>query len=63
MPNFLTVNQTAEKYPFIPVGGLRYAIFHAEKNGLAKAIRRIGRKVLLEETSFLEWVDSNGGQK
>lgn len=59
--NFLTPNQLAEKYPAFPIGGIRWNLFHAEKNGLAKCVRRIGRKVLIEENLFLNWVDAQKG--
>ena len=32
-----TVSQFSEKYPEFPEGGLRWAIFNEEKNGLKKA--------------------------
>lgn len=53
----LTVRQFTEKHPAFSEGGLRYIIFHAEKNGFVKCIRRIGRKVLLDEKSVFQWVD------
>jgi hypothetical protein len=39
---------------------LRWLVYNAEKNGLAKsgAIIRIGRKVLIDEALFLKWVKS-----
>lgn len=59
--NFMTVKQVAEKYPAFPQGGLRFMIFHADKNGFDRCLRRVGRKVLVEEGEFLRWVDKNGG--
>ena len=38
-------------------GGLRYLVFHEHENGFHKCIRRIGRRVLIHEQSFFEWVD------
>lgn len=55
--SFLTVRQFSQKHPAFPEGGLRYNIFHAEKNGFAKCIRRIGRKVILDEQAVFRWVD------
>lgn len=63
MQNFVTVRQLSAKYPAFPEGGLRFWIFHAEKNGFAKCLRRVGRKVLVEEAAFLAWVDSQGGKR
>lgn len=36
---------------------LRYYILHAHKNGLAPALRRIGRKILIRRDLFIEWIE------
>lgn len=41
-------------YP--PIGGLRHLVFHASENGFEKVIRRVGRRVLIDEQAFFEWV-------
>jgi len=38
-------------------GGLRHLIFHEHENGFHKCVRRIGRRVLIDEASFFEWVE------
>jgi hypothetical protein len=40
-----------------PIGGLRYLIFHRDKNGFAYCLRWVGRTVLIDEGKFFEWVD------
>jgi hypothetical protein len=40
-----------------PIGGLRHLVFHADKNGFNKVIRRAGRRVLIDEKSFFVWLD------
>ena len=42
-------------YP--PIGGLRHLVFHANTNGFDKCIRRIGRRVLIDEAAYFQWVD------
>lgn len=54
---YYTVKQFAEKFGFISESGLRYLIFHADKNGFNKVIKRIGRKVLIDYQSFQEWIE------
>ena len=45
-----------------PVGGLRHLIFNAESNGFSPAIKRVGRRVLIDEARFFEIVEiQNGG--
>ncbi len=42
-----------------PPGGLRYLIFHADTNGFAKAIKRVGRRVLIDEKKFFECIEES----
>ncbi len=53
-PKFLTVRQWAETHSFPTVLGLRHLIFHADANGFP--VRRLGRRVLLEESEVLGWL-------
>ena len=39
-------------------GGWRHLIFNAEKNGFGPAIKRVGRRVLIDERKFFEIVES-----
>jgi len=45
-------------HPWPPVGGLRHIIFHADKNGFGPAIKRVGRRVLIDERKFFEIVEA-----
>ncbi|MDP1664578.1 MAG: hypothetical protein Q8L79_05560 [Methylobacter sp.] len=60
MPTLSTVNQFTAKQPAFTTGGIRSLIFNEHQNGLAKsgAIVRIGRKVLIDETKFFAWIES-----
>ncbi len=44
-----------------PIGGLRHLVFFENTNGFHKVVRRVGRRVLIDEAAFFAWVDSNGG--
>lgn len=65
-PNYLTVKQLANKYPAFTESSIRKLIFHAKNhsrspqhaktNGLEAAVIRIGRKVLIDEERWLEWL-------
>jgi hypothetical protein len=59
-PALLTVSQFCTKHTFITQGGLRFQIFNVGNNGLASfgAIVRMGRKVLIDESCYFEWVES-----
>jgi len=55
--SFLTVKQTVIRYPAFNERGLRWVIFNKERNGFDRVIRRIGRKVLIDEAAFIKWID------
>lgn len=57
----IPVTNWNEHHAWPPQGGLRYLIFHADKNGFAKVIRRAGRRVLLDEAAFFAWMDEQNG--
>ena len=38
-------------------GGLRHYIFHADSNGFNKVLKRVGRRILIDEQAFFEWVE------
>jgi hypothetical protein len=58
---YLTVRKLVEKYSFVTSSSIRWYIFHGAQNGFNKCIRRLGRKILIDEQAFFAWVDSNGG--
>ena len=39
---------------------LRSLIFFAETNGFNQVVRRVGRRVLIDEAAFFAWVDQQG---
>ncbi len=67
----LTVRQFSEKHPAFSQAALRNQIFHAASrktskgkmpgNGLSIALVRVGRKVLIDEARFFEWIDQQQG--
>lgn len=69
----LTVRQFSDKHPAFPQGSLRNLIFLAESressngkiagNGLDVALVRIGRKLLIDEAKFFQWIDEQQGVK
>ena len=62
-----TVRQFSEKYPAFSQGSLRNLIYLSTErysskgkipgNGLAIALVRIGRKLLIDESKFFEWIE------
>ena len=60
-PRLIPANQWPEYHAWPPVGGLRYLIFHGKTNGFDIVIKRVGRRVLIDEQAFFRWVDAKGG--
>ena len=48
-------------HPWPTTAGLRHLAFHAKTNGFDAVIRRVGRRVLIDEAAFFAWVDRVGG--
>ncbi|NCC03385.1 MAG: DNA-binding protein [Proteobacteria bacterium] len=57
MSTLWTVKQMAERNPAFSESSLRFLIFNASKNGIDRAIKRIGRKILIDEEAFFGWVE------
>ena len=58
MSNLLTVKQFAEKHPAFSESSLRYHIFNEETNGFSSALIRVGRKILIKEDAFFDWIET-----
>ena len=56
----IPVNDWNQHHVWPPAGGLRHLIFHAKRNGFDAVVRRVGRRVLINEAEFFRWVEKNG---
>lgn len=66
---FLTISQFSKKHPAFSEASLRNLIFHSKPrssslgripgNGLGSAIARVGRRVLIDEQAFFEWLEQH----
>jgi len=63
MTKLIPVTKWNNHHEWPTEAGLRYYIFNAEFNGFNKVIKKVGRRILLDEAKFFEWVeDKNGGE-
>lgn len=62
LPRLIPVPKWNDHHQWPPQGGLRHLIFHAKTNGFDRVIRRAGRRVLIDEQAFFEWIESQGGK-
>jgi hypothetical protein len=58
----IPVNEWTKHHVWPPAGGLRHLIFNAKTNGFDAVVRRVGRRVLIDERAFFAWVDAQGGR-
>lgn len=58
---FIPVPDWNRYHPWPKIGGLRHLIFHADKTGFNKVIVRAGRRVLIDEQAFFDWLDQRRG--
>ncbi len=49
-------------HPYPTLGGLRHLVFHAKTNGFFKVIRRVGSRILLDESAWFDFVNSRNPQ-
>lgn len=59
---FIPAPEWGNHHPWPKIGGLRNLIFNRHKNGLDKfgAIKKIGKRVLIDERAFFDWVANQG---
>ncbi len=52
-----------DHHPWPSVSGLRWLVYNARHNGFDKVIRRAGRRILIDEDAFFEWVHNRDNPK
>jgi hypothetical protein len=65
IPTILTIKQFVEKHKFISYAGLQNQLFHRQTNGLnvSGAIIKLGKRVLINEEKFFEWLNTYKAKK
>ncbi|MCP5361141.1 MAG: hypothetical protein H6908_00655 [Hyphomicrobiales bacterium] len=53
----IPVTEWNHHHSWPPAGGLRHLIFNEHANGFHQCVRRIGRRVLIDEAAFFCWVE------
>lgn len=61
MQTYFSVRQFSQRHPCFSEASLRYYIFNETKNGIDKAIKRVGRKILINEERFFDWLEGQDG--
>ncbi|WP_373531541.1 hypothetical protein [Vampirovibrio sp.] len=55
----IPVTKWPEYHAWPPLGGLRHLIFFEKTNGFHHCVRRVGRRVLIDEHAFFKWIEEN----
>jgi hypothetical protein len=55
---YLTPRQLPSRFPAFTESSIRYLIFNCETNGFKKCIKRVGRKLLIDEQQFINWIEA-----
>lgn len=60
---YLSSQQIVEdaRYPFT-MGQLRHYLLKRHKNGLEKAVRRVGKRLYLRQDLFDQWIESQANR-
>lgn len=61
-PRLIPVSQWNRYHSWPPIGGLRHLVFNEKSNGFSACVRRVGRRVLIDEARFFEWVAAQNAQ-
>lgn len=62
-PEYVTKKQLAQDPSLcFTEAMLSYYILHRHKNGLSKAVLKIGRKLVIRKDLFIEWLEKQGGR-
>jgi len=57
--NLVTVRQLSASSPAFSEASIRWMIFCAERNGLDRALVKVGRRILIDVPEFERWLESH----
>ena len=60
---YLSVSQLSQRHPAFSPSAIRHLIFDSKRNGFNSVIVRVGKKLVLEETAFEAWVQSQSQKR
>jgi len=63
MTKLIPVTKWNNHHEWPTEAGLRYYIFNAEFNGFNKVMKKVGRRILIDETKFFDWVEEKNGEE
>ena len=61
-PHLIPLTKWPEHHSYPPLGQLRALVFNAHKNGFDHCVRRIGKRVLIDEAAYFAWVEAQNAK-
>lgn len=61
-PRLIAVTDWSKYHAWPPLGGLRHLVFHRDSNGFTPCVKKVGKRVLIDEGAFFEWVEQQNGE-
>lgn len=58
---FIPLTKWGQYHEWPSQGGLRHLVFHAKTNGFNSVIVRAGRRILIDEQAFFNWLSKKRG--
>ncbi|MCB2199509.1 hypothetical protein KQI63_08900 [bacterium] len=62
-PRLIPLADWPKYHAWPPLGGLRHLVFYSKTNGFDKVIRRAGRRILIDEAAFFDWVEQKSEEQ
>jgi hypothetical protein len=56
-PRLIPVTKWPEHHEWPTVAAIRHLIFNEQQNGFHSVVRRVGKRVLIDEQAFFNWVE------
>lgn len=53
---FIPLTKWPQFHEWPTAAGLRYYVFNAEHNGFSKVFKKVGKRILIDEQAFQDWV-------
>lgn len=57
--DFIPVSKWNDYYQFPSVGAIRQLIFYNRNDFNSKVIRRIGKRIYIKVSNFIDWIENN----
>lgn len=55
---YIPVPEWPNYHPYPTIAGLRNFINKKDTNGFDKVVKRVGKRVLIDEAAFFEWIEN-----